>query len=308
MQPCSTQRGRQLLNHGKCGEATSKFTRFNVLPLHNLTQVFYNIQVQEFLLDGTPCAGGDVIPPIPYVSLAADVCKINSKVFPNLGSITHSKVSGWLYGIQKKKSWEGASFSRYGGILRDKAWGEFGITYCSIARDSKASCNWCYCEPYVHISKRPAGTYTCTHISGLGLYSWLQIWRKHSPASKAEYQLLWIKRLAVDETLWTKRFRLIIYFRVPSQSPEGIFRKGVGQIWIGGKRKVTDHKFAMTIAPLGIWYPRYWSVSVDAWGIPVEKKYQYFKDCETEKLRSVPTVTGGFHLHCILRKEGSCKY
>ena len=41
------------------------------------------------------------------------------------------------------------------------------------------------------------------------------------------------------------------------------------------KRKVTDHIFAMTKAPLGIWYPRYWSFSVVAWGIPIEKESQH---------------------------------
>ena len=64
----------------------------------------------------------------------------------------------------EKKKLVGASFSRYTSILRDKTRGEFGITYCSIARDFKTSCDRCYCEPYVHISKRPARTYTCTYI------------------------------------------------------------------------------------------------------------------------------------------------
>ena len=40
--------------------------------------------------------------PVSYISLAADVWKINSIVFPSLGSMTHSKVSGWLCGMQKQ--------------------------------------------------------------------------------------------------------------------------------------------------------------------------------------------------------------
>ena len=51
--------------------------------------------------DRTPWALRDVI--LPYISLAANVCEIRSRVFPNLGSITHSKVSGCLCGMQKRK-------------------------------------------------------------------------------------------------------------------------------------------------------------------------------------------------------------
>ena len=126
---------------------------------------------EPLLVDGIPCAEGDVIPPMPssYISefLVVDVCMINSTVwFPNLGSMTHSKVSGWLCDImQNKQDCEKEQASRgYTNILRDKTRGEFGFTYYSIARDFKTSCDWCYCEPYIHISKRPAGTYTFAHI------------------------------------------------------------------------------------------------------------------------------------------------
>ena len=134
----------------------------------------------RILINRVPCAGELV----PYISLAADVCKINSTVFPSLGSMMHSKVSGWLCGNGEKQMWEGAGSSRYTGILRDKTRGEFGIAYFSIARDIKTSGDWCYCEPYIHISKHPAGTYTCTYIRT----TWLvQVW-KHLPTSKAKDQ------------------------------------------------------------------------------------------------------------------------
>ena len=237
---------------------------------------FYTLQVHERLLvDRTPRDGGEVIPPIPYISesLVVDVCKINSTVFPNLGSMTHSKVSGWLcqWGNAEKKLWEGVGFSKYTSIIPDKTRGKFGFTNCSIARDLKTSCDCCYCEPYIYISKRLARTYTCTYIRTMWL---VQVW-KHLPTSKAKYQLLWIKRLAGDEALGTKRFRIIIHFRVPSQSPEGNFERGGGPIANWCKRKVTDHMFAKTKVPLGIWYPRYWSLSLVAWGIPIEKESQY---------------------------------
>ena len=144
---------------------------------------FTPYKYKKFLLDEIRCAGR--CDPVRYISLAADVCKINSIVFPNLGSMAHSKVSGCLCGMQKQ-NWEKAGFSRYTSILRDKTRGEFWITYCSFASDLKTSCDRCYCEPYIHISKRLAGTYTCTYISGLGLYTWLNIW-KHSPTSEAKY-------------------------------------------------------------------------------------------------------------------------
>ena len=69
-----------------------------------MTQI-YTLQVQELLVDSTPC-NGDVISPSPYISdsLTADVCEINSTVFPNLGSMTHSKVSGWLCGKCRNKT------------------------------------------------------------------------------------------------------------------------------------------------------------------------------------------------------------
>ena len=30
----------------------------------------------------------------PYISLAVDICEIKSKIFPNLGLMTHSNISG----------------------------------------------------------------------------------------------------------------------------------------------------------------------------------------------------------------------
>jgi hypothetical protein len=44
----------------------------------------------------------------PYISLAADVCEIKSTVFPNLGSMTQSNISGWLYSSMQKKNGEKA--------------------------------------------------------------------------------------------------------------------------------------------------------------------------------------------------------
>ena len=111
------------------------YPHFNLLPRYNLTQIFYTLQVQ---LDGIPCAGR--CDPVPYISLAADVCKINSTVFPNLGSMVHSKESGWLRGMQKQNC-EKKQASRCTSILRDKTRGEFGMTYCSFAGDLKTSCD-----------------------------------------------------------------------------------------------------------------------------------------------------------------------
>ena len=180
---------------------------------------FYTLQVQELLVDSTPCDGEHMIAPIPHISefRAADVCEINSTVFPNLGSMTHSKVSGWLCVMQKQNCEKKQASRKYTSILRDKTWGEFGFTYCSIARDVKTSCDWCYCEPYIRISKHPTGTYTLHIYQDIrrGLYTLLYKFR-NSPTSKAKYQLLWIKLRAVNEALGTKRFRIIIYFRVPT--------------------------------------------------------------------------------------------
>ena len=73
---------------------------------------------------------------------------------------------------------------------------------------------------HIFISANTLPGHILAHISGLrGL---VQVW-KHLPTSKAKYQLLWIKWLAVNEALGTKRFRIIIYFRVSSQSPEKYF-------------------------------------------------------------------------------------
>jgi len=38
-----------------------------------------------------------------HISLAADVCDIKSKVFPDLGSMMQSNMSGWLCGMQRQK-------------------------------------------------------------------------------------------------------------------------------------------------------------------------------------------------------------
>ena len=78
-----------------------------VVPWNNLIQVCYTLQTQELLFDGTPwpLERCDLV---PYISLAADICEIKSKVlFPNLGSMTHSKASGWLCDFRKKR-WEGS--------------------------------------------------------------------------------------------------------------------------------------------------------------------------------------------------------
>ena len=76
--------------------------------------------------------------------------------------MTHSKVSGWLCGnnAETKAVRRRRLLEVYNSILRDKTRGECGIAYWSIARESETSCDRCYCEPYVHISKCPAGTYT----------------------------------------------------------------------------------------------------------------------------------------------------
>ena len=148
-----------------------------------MTQI-YTLQVQELLVDSTPC-NGDVISPSPYISdsLTADVCEINSTVFPNLGSMTHSKVSGWLCVMQKQNCEKKQASRKYTSILRDKTWGEFGFTYCSVARDVKTSCDRCYCEPYIHISKYPAGTYTFHILEGgcTRCYTSLETHRRPKP-------------------------------------------------------------------------------------------------------------------------------
>ena len=61
---------------------------------------FTPYKYKKFLLDEIRCAGR--CDPVRYISLAADVCKINSIVFPNLGSMAHSKMSGCLCGMQKQ--------------------------------------------------------------------------------------------------------------------------------------------------------------------------------------------------------------
>jgi hypothetical protein len=59
---------------------------------------------------------------------------------------------------------------------------------------------------------------------------------EHSPTSKAKYYLPWIKRLAIDEALWTKRLRVVIYLRVPKDSPTAYFERPE-PIAIGSKGK-----------------------------------------------------------------------
>ena len=52
----------------------------------------------------------------------------------------------------------------------------------------------------------------------------MEIW-EHSPPSKPKYHMSWIKRLSIDETFRTKRLRIVIYLRVPSDSPRGCFEQ-----------------------------------------------------------------------------------
>ena len=75
-----------------------KIQRSTLRTLVQYDTILHLTSTRETLVDRTPRDGGEVIPPIPYISesLVVDVCKINSTVFPNLGSMTHSKVSGWL--------------------------------------------------------------------------------------------------------------------------------------------------------------------------------------------------------------------
>ena len=89
--------------------------------------------------------------------------------------------------------------------------------------------------------------------------------------------------------------------------PWGIFWKGCyAKCELVKKEKVTDHKFTTTTAPLGIWYPRYWSLSDDAWGIPVKIESQLFLRLAKRRnpgafLRS---QEGSTYI-AILRMEGS---
>jgi len=141
---------------------------FNITSMIYHGTIWHKYNYMELSFDKTPWAWRDVI--LPYTSLAANVCEIRSRVFPNLGSMTHSKFSGWLCGIQKRKG-EKAENSRGTNILRDKGRGELGIAYYSITGDLERGCDWRYCKPYVHITIHLAGTKTCTYR---GLHVWLK--------------------------------------------------------------------------------------------------------------------------------------
>ena len=65
-----------------------------------LAQIFYTLQVQKTSFDRTSWGSRDTI--LPYISLAADVCEIKSTIFSNLGSMTHSGISGWLGDMKKR--------------------------------------------------------------------------------------------------------------------------------------------------------------------------------------------------------------
>ena len=67
-------------------------------------------------------------------------------------------VPGWY---EEKKTMRRSRVSKSSG-LRDKTRNELGITWYTIAGDSKTGGDWRYCKPYVHITKFLAGTKTCT--------------------------------------------------------------------------------------------------------------------------------------------------
>ena len=130
---------------------TSTFYRGTIWHKYFTPYTKYKI----FLLDGTPC-GGEMWSRLLY--LPGSRClqnKLHSISIPWLDDAFKSV--GMAVWYAEAKLWEGAG-TRDTSILRDKTRGEFRITYCSIAGDLKTSRDWCYCEPYVHISKRPAGT------------------------------------------------------------------------------------------------------------------------------------------------------
>ena len=121
--------------------------------------------------------------------------------------------------------------------LRGKTRGELRFTQYTIAGNSETGGDWCYRKPYVHITKRLSGANTGTYQEWVAcMMCDHRIW-EDLPTSKAKYELSWIKRLAIDEALRTKGFRVIVYFRVPSHLPKWYLKK-LSQLRIGGKRKV----------------------------------------------------------------------
>ena len=139
--------------------------------------------------------------------------------------------------------------------LWDKTWGELGITWYTIVRDSETGCDWRYCEPYVHITKCLAGTNTCTYQDwAASTYDmWSQSW-EYLPTSKAKYHLPSIKRSGRKD--WGSSY--ISGFLASTLSD---ISKALSQLrnWWQETRKGIYHTFVMTREPLGIWYPRYWS-------------------------------------------------
>jgi hypothetical protein len=115
----------------------------------------------------------------------------------------------------------------------------------------------------------------------------------------------WIKRLAIDETLRTKGLRLVIYLRVPGDSPKGYFERPE-PIAVGSEGKVR------TICLLLRENPREYYIQdighfESMYGEPLWRKKvsTYYK---MERPGSIPKVSGGCHLHYIFRKGGSCRY
>ena len=134
-------------------------------------------------------------------------------------------------------------------------------------------------------------------------YVLVQNW-KHLPTSKAKYQLPWIKRLAVDEALRTKRSRLIIYFRVSSQSPEGCFERGGWANCELVQEKGYWPYICHDQSTLGNMISKILITFSRCMRNPCRERKSALEYCRTEKPKSIPTVTGVFHLHCILRMEG----
>ena len=149
----------------------------------------------------------------PYISLAADVCNIKSMVFANLGSMAQSNVSGWLWGMQKKKL-RRCTLSKYQYLTwQNPSWFWDHLLLCCWRCWNKL---WLMLLQSISSYHQTPCRDKYLHISGVGC---MQIWEP-SLMSKAKYHQPWIKWLAINEALWTKGFRLIIYFRVSSNSPK----------------------------------------------------------------------------------------
>jgi hypothetical protein len=157
----------------------------------------------------------------PYISLAADVCEIKSTVFPNLGSMTQSNISGWLCSMQKQNGEKAQALEVHWQYLtrQNPRWiWDHLVHHCWRFWNRRW---WMLQQAIRSYHQTPCRDKYLPHIIRSGLHVWCvipQIW-EYLPTSKAKYHLPWIKRLAIDEAFRTKGLRVVVYFRVPSQRP-----------------------------------------------------------------------------------------